>query len=172
MKILFCDIDGTLTETISGKPFKQHPKDVKILDGADKAVQHFNNLGWLIIGVSNQGGVAAGHKSLDDAIAEMAYTKLLFPELRRIYFCPDYEGKQLFSDDGYEISAWEDCSKYNFRKPNPGMILHFLDDARIKENYREWEAMMTGDRPEDEECALNAGIKFIWDQTWRKIYGI
>ena len=167
MKILFCDVDGTLTETISGKPFKQHPKDVKIIDGADKAVQHFNKLGWLIIGVSNQGGVAAEHKSLDDAIAEMAYTKLLLPELRRIYFCPDYEGKQLFSDDGYEISAFSDCTGYNFRKPNPGMITHFIKNIDQPID----KCLMTGDRPEDEECALNAGIKFIEAQAWRKMYG-
>lgn len=160
MKILFCDIDKTLTETISGAPLKQHPKDVKIIDGADKGLKHFSKLGWLIIGISNQGGVAAGHKSLEDAIAEMAYTKVLLPELRRIYFCPDYEGKQLFSDDGYQISAHEDCSKYNFRKPNPGMINHFLDDVQIRENFKKWEAWMIGDRPEDEQCAANAGINF------------
>ncbi len=93
MKILFVDIDGTLTETISGNPFKQHPQDVKVMEGADKAVAYFHGQGWRIIGISNQGG--AGHKSLEDAIAEMKLTQELLPQLLTIYFCPDFEGVQL-----------------------------------------------------------------------------
>lgn len=47
MKILFCDIDGTLTETISGATFKQHSRDVKIIPGADKAIAHFVSRGYI-----------------------------------------------------------------------------------------------------------------------------
>ncbi|MEH2034024.1 MAG: hypothetical protein V7K67_31200 [Nostoc sp.] len=91
MKILFCDIDGTLTETISGHTFKQSPTDVKIIVGADKAIAHFADLGWLIVGVSNQGGCDTINrdtgkplKSFEDAIAEMQFTLKLFPRLKAI----------------------------------------------------------------------------------------
>jgi phosphoglycolate phosphatase-like HAD superfamily hydrolase len=29
------------------------------------------------------------------------------------------------------------------------------------------EALMVGDRPEDEAAAKNAGIQFLWDFEWR-----
>jgi hypothetical protein len=32
-KILFCDVDGTLTGTVSGTTFKSHPRDVLVLPG-------------------------------------------------------------------------------------------------------------------------------------------
>jgi D-glycero-D-manno-heptose 1,7-bisphosphate phosphatase len=63
VKILFVDVDGTLTETLSGHTFKQHPRDVKIIEGADRAIAHFACLEWTIIGVSNQGGVSAGFEA-------------------------------------------------------------------------------------------------------------
>lgn len=96
MKILFVDIDGTLTETISGHAFKQNPQDVKIIGGADQAIIHFAKLGWHIIGISNQGGIASGHKTLEATFQEFEFTLDLFPDLRDIYFCPDFEGQKLF----------------------------------------------------------------------------
>lgn len=96
-KILFLDIDGTLTETISGADFKQHPEDVKIIEGAYWAIAHFHSSGWTCIGVSNQGGVAKGFKSLEATIQEMQFTLGLIPELELILFCPDFEGERIIS---------------------------------------------------------------------------
>jgi D-glycero-D-manno-heptose 1,7-bisphosphate phosphatase len=47
-----------------------------------------------------------------------------------------------------------------FRKPNPGMLklaayLHSAD-----------ECLMIGDRPEDEQAAAAAGIKFLSADVW------
>ena len=162
MKILFVDIDGTLTETISEYAFKQSPNDVKIIEGADKAVAHFAKLGWHIIGVSNQGGVASGFKTIADTIEEMANTLRLFPGLSRIYFCPDFEGKEL-----YFVSR-DDCDRVillidfiSCRKPSPGMIKNVLLGKDVTEVW------MVGDRPEDEQCAANAGVNFCPADMWR-----
>ncbi len=81
-KLLLLDLDGTCREPASGEKFIQHPLDQRVIFGADKGVAHAHKQGWTIIAISNQGGVAAGHKLLEDAIAESHYT-----------LCPDFEGK-------------------------------------------------------------------------------
>lgn len=175
MKMLFVDIDGTLTETISGHPFKQHPQDVKIIEGADKAVAHFAKLGWHIVGISNQGGCAAinpetgkPRKTIEATIAEMQFTLGLLPQLTAIYFCPDFEGNDCWRVsplDAYEISDRETQLIGEFRKPNAGMLKLaklFVEDSEDVE-----EMMMIGDRPEDEQAAVNAGINFCPANVWR-----
>lgn len=123
MKILFCDIDGTLTETISGHTFKQHPKDVKIIEGADKAIAHFARNRCRIIGISNQGGIAKGFKSLEETIEEMRYTLELLPQLIAIYFCPDFEGNECYKvSPGSYALLFRSADKESFRKPGCGML--------------------------------------------------
>lgn len=169
-KILFCDIDGTLTETISGHAFKQHPKDVKVVEGANKAIAYYASLGYKVCGVSNQGGVAKGFKSLEATVEEMQFTLSLFPELEFILFCPDFEGEicVVVKRDSFE----EMTNKgQNFRKPNPGMVNYGLRLLGSGYATDEVEAWMVGDRPEDGECAVNAKIKFLPADVWRNRYG-
>lgn len=163
--ILFCDIDGTLTETISGETFKRHPHDVKIISGADNAIADFVKSGYKCVGVSNQGGVGAGHKSLEDAIAEMKYTQELFPDLEKILFCPDFEGRIVYQVCVGIVST---NGGSNFRKPGAGMIEFVLKHQPIKIDKQ--ACLMVGDRPEDERCAFNAGVNFITADVWRNTY--
>lgn len=72
-KALFMDVDGTLTGTLSGETFKKNAKDIKVLEGVEKAL-NFYEKDWVIIGISNQGGVTAGHKSVEEACTEMTNT--------------------------------------------------------------------------------------------------
>lgn len=168
MKILFCDVDGTLTETLSGKKFKQHSRDIKILHGAGEAIAHYQKQGWLIIGTSNQGGVGAGYKTLNDTFDEMRYTLSLFPGIEAIYFCPDMRGKELCSvtkDSNHKKSIKRFAP---YRKPAPGMINYCLSHyAPKEETIPKNNCWMVGDRPEDKQAANNAGINFIWADIWR-----
>lgn len=93
MKLLLLDLDGTIREPRSGKQFISHPRDQKIITGAVTALDSYIVDGWNVIGVSNQEGVAAGHKTLEEALSEAEYTLLLFPHLDGIYFCPDFQGQ-------------------------------------------------------------------------------
>lgn len=172
MKVLFVDVDGTLTETISGHTFKQHPQDVKVIEGADKAIAYFAQQRWKIIGVSNQGGIAKGFKSLESTIAEMEFTLNFFPGLDCIYFCPDFEGRECYCTERQEIKQealefGQLFPKYQglFRKPNPGMIK--LASHTIDGKINLEECWLIGDRPEDEQCANNAGINFCPADMWR-----
>ncbi|YAF99498.1 MAG: hypothetical protein AB3A66_29745 (plasmid) [Nodularia sp. CChRGM 3473] len=67
-KILFLDLDGTVRRTKSGKTFINTPLDQEIIPGVTEAISHYSD--HYLIGITNQGGVAAGKKSLEDAIAE------------------------------------------------------------------------------------------------------
>lgn len=88
-------MDGTLREPLSGQQHFQNPQDQQIIVGADIAIRAYKD-DWIIVGITNQGGVAAGHKSMQQCIKEQQYTLELFPQLREIYFCPDFEGRKCF----------------------------------------------------------------------------
>lgn len=165
LKLLLLDCDGTIREPLSGNKFISHPRDQKVIAGADKAIAQYYAEDWLIAGISNQGGVAAGHKSLEDAIAEQEYTLELLPAISEIYFCPDFEGRLL-----YNVSrcGWLNFvgDKGEFRKPAPGM-LHFAIATNIGQYFQIEDYLYVGDRAEDEQAAAAAGIRFMWADKWR-----
>ncbi len=166
-KILFVDCDGTIREPKSGAKFISSPDDQQIIKGANDAIAHWFGEGYTVIGITNQAGVAAGHKSLEDTITEQRYTLNLFPLLSEIYFCPDYEGLicwRVTREGEFNITNDEpNQEKYKFRKPGYGMILAAsnLFGGNLAECW------MVGDSPEDQGAAVNAGIRFIWAGDWR-----
>lgn len=186
-KIIFIDLDGTIREPITGK-FVDAPKNQRIIPGADKALKYFADKGWVIIGISNQGGIEYGYKSLESTIEEMQYTLELFPKLDSIYFRPDISGSDCiyvsrnkvsyfsFSDkSGYMKTArWQD--NLSFRKPGDAMmraaieyqlrlrVEEFIEDCELYQNCDCW---FIGDRPEDEKAAQNLGVKFMAADVFR-----
>jgi D-glycero-D-manno-heptose 1,7-bisphosphate phosphatase len=92
MHLLLLDKDGTLIQPRSGRRFVRHPQDQELMPGVKAAIAQYAAQGWKMAIVSNQGGVAAGHKTLEDAIAEMAYCLELLPQIEVGFFCPDFEG--------------------------------------------------------------------------------
>jgi len=161
-KIIFFDLDGTLRETISGKTFINEPHDQRAIEGTQKALSYYQKKGFVMIGITNQGGVAAGHKSLESAIEEQRITLELFPELSEIFFCPNW-GESCYQlsrgNQTLEFSAplSGDGTKISCRKPGHGMIT--VAAQSIADLSDCW---MIGDRPEDQECAEAAGVKFVW----------
>jgi len=88
MKILLVDKDGTITKPIDGR-FTNTPDNQEPIGGAYEFLERFSLMGYSIAVVSNQGGVGAGHKSLEDATAEMRRMLDLFPMVDIACFCPD-----------------------------------------------------------------------------------
>lgn len=160
-KLLLLDLDGTIREPVSGQKFIQHPRDQRVIEGADKAIVHYHGHGWLPIGISNQGGVAAGHKSLEDCVQEQFYTLELFPQLHKIYFCPDYEGKQLGCCYRNHYNVLFPSGYPSFRKPGAGMLEYAI------QTHDSEECWYVGDRPEDEAAAVAASVNFVWANIWR-----
>ena len=166
-KILFLDCDGTIREPVDGKWIKPFDNQ-QIMQGVAEAIAHYHASGYLLVGISNQGGVAAGHKSLDDCIKEQQFTLSLTPGLHSIFFCPDYEGNSCYRIDQFGIirEYHRDLlmPKFpSFRKPGSGMVELIIDLMGSKAE----ECQMIGDRPEDEQCAAAADIPFMWADIWR-----
>lgn len=171
-KLLLVDCDGTIRETASGEQFISHPLDQRIIPGADKALAHYHNEGWIIMGITNQGGVAAGHKSLEDALAEQKYTLKLLPTIESILFCPDFEGNVLHRVTKGKTQDYKraDFPHPNiqgelypsFRKPGSGMILFAID---CLSSYPD-SVLVVGDRPEDDGAAAAANVNFVWADEW------
>lgn len=170
-KLLLLDMDGTCRESASGEKFIQHPRDQQIINGADKAITHYYSNEWVIIGASNQAGVNAGHKSLEDAILEQHYTLELFPQILSIYICPDFEGNHcwLIGREHDEVpvhtTEWGRQFVGAFRKPQPGMLNAAVKMSGFKEQKSEY--WFVGDRTEDEESAMRAGVNFMWADIFR-----
>ncbi len=143
---VFLDRDGVLNID-SGYPHL--PEHLVLIPGAADAVRRLNTLGYLIIVVTNQSGVARG---LYTEAQMHAFNDLLVRRLAAkgarigaVYSCP-------FHDEA-EDPRWFHPDHPD-RKPNPGMILratadHGIDPAR---------SFLIGDRQSDLEAARRAGI--------------
>ncbi len=176
MKIAFLDLDGTLRQTKSGETFINSPEDQQPITGAVEAVKYCKSIGYQCIGITNQGGVGAGNKSLQSVIKEQLITLDLFPELAYIYFCPDREGKQCWqvhrgSHPANQIdSTWADRYIGQFRKPNAGMIEAAILNYGIRQLLDLSDSFFTGDRTEDSEAAAMANLPFFDAADFRKNY--
>lgn len=195
MKLAIFDKDGTLTTTKSGAKFVQHPEDQVLLPGVAEGIAALAADGWAIAITSNQGGVAAGHKTIQGAIAEMAHCLRICAEAVGLcqevdgkpqqvqvphvgYFCPD-EGDVLYvvrlapdgtvSDHRYTCYQTE-FEGFNFRKPRPGMLRAAGMAFKPMGNGYGLPDLAVGDRPEDEQAAAAAGVPFQWADKWRAKY--
>lgn len=170
MNLLLLDKDGSLVSPCSSaNKFVTDPWDQQPLPNvADRLTKYASN-GWKMTIISNQGGIKAGHKSLENCILEMKFALQLFPQIEEAYFCPDFDG-------GAECwRIWGDCQEderilYNknspevcyleienqLRKPNSGML------KLAASFYNFDEILYVGDRPEDEGAASAANIPFQW----------
>ena len=172
MKLAIFDKDGTLTTTASGEKFVQHPADQVLLPGVAEGIAALAADDWMIAIASNQGGVAAGHKSLQDAIAEMRYCIELLPaKIPFAFLCPDFEGEECWMLDGADDIALHGADvnlsfDARFRKPEPGMIVA----ARAMQIRKIDFCLFVGDRAEDKQAAAAAGVPFQWADQWRAQY--
>lgn len=173
MKLLLIDLDGTVRQPKSGAKFISQPDDQELIFGVEEAIALYSD--WTIVGITNQGGVAAGHKSLDDAIQEQKITiDLTNKIINEIYLCPDFEGLHCIHC-GYrgDTGDWG-CMEMNpisreelggFRKPDPGMLNLAIDNTVRKPR----EILYVGDREEDQLAAQAAGVQFMWADQWRSL---
>lgn len=140
-RCLFLDRDGVINTDI-GYAFR--PEDIEFMPGIFAVCRHFQQLGYQLIVVTNQSGIARGYYSeadfsrlntwLTGAFAEQGLT------LTDIFHCPHHP----------DITGPCDC-----RKPAPGMLLEAIKKYRIDPQF----SIMIGDKSSDMKAALAAGIK-------------
>lgn len=171
--LLLLDKDGTLIRPKSGAQFVNKPWDQEPIAGVESAIARYVADGWTLAIISNQAGVAAGHKSLESAIQEMQFCLELFPAIEEAYFCPDFEGSECWRvwgncDESHRINYTKDWLIVqllgvadSFRKPDSGMLRLAI------EQHSPDAVLFVGDRPEDEGAARAFGVPFQWADDWR-----
>ena len=70
-KAVFLDRDGVLNEVLNHRvKFVNRPEDLHLLEGVEQAIRQFNEGGWKVFIVTNQGGVGLGYMT-EDALGEI-----------------------------------------------------------------------------------------------------
>lgn len=145
-KAIFLDRDGTINEEMG---YINHPERFKIFPFTFEAIKIFNDLGFLVIVVTNQSGVARGYfpESLVHEIhKELTRQAVLNNTLiTAVYHCPHHP-------DG-EVEMYR--KKCECRKPQPGMILQAVKDHNINLS----KSYMIGDRYKDIQFGHGLGLR-------------
>jgi D-glycero-D-manno-heptose 1,7-bisphosphate phosphatase len=147
-KAVFLDRDGTLVEDPG---YINSPEQVKLLDGAAKALIELKAMGYKLVVATNQSGIARGiftektlleiHERLKQLLAEND------AHLDNIYYCP-------YLPDGVIAKYRKDS---DWRKPKPGMLLAAASEMDI-DLTQSW---MIGDDSKDVYAGKSAGCKTI-----------
>lgn len=147
-KAVFLDKDGTLTKNI---PFNADPALIRLSDGAIDALRLLQHLGFQLIVVTNQSGVARGYfpermlQNVEKRLCEMLESEGIV--LKGFYYCPHLpQGKV----SEYAIPCF--C-----RKPQPGMIYR----AAREHNLDLSASWMIGDILHDVAAGNRAGCRTV-----------
>ncbi|MBP1970211.1 D-glycero-D-manno-heptose 1,7-bisphosphate phosphatase [Virgibacillus natechei] len=144
-RAMFLDRDGVINEVLTNRvKFVNKPKDFHLLDGVGQAIRRFNDLGFKVFVVTNQGGIGLGfmeesalkkvHKKMKDDLATYGAT------IDDIRYCP------------HKPRANCAC-----RKPKPQMILDLAEKHAIDLE----KSYMVGDREPDIEAGKRAGVRTV-----------
>ena len=151
---LCLDLDDTVRFSLNNK-FIEDPYDVELFGGVEEVLWKWRNDGYHIIGASNQGGVAYGIKrAVDHARINKAMLDLFEHN-------PFHMIKLCFHHPKGRIEPY--CHHSLLRKPDYGMLVVCEVEALTSGIILDWDrSLFVGDRPEDQQCATNAGIGFQW----------
>lgn len=144
-KALFLDRDGVINKEIN---YLHRIEEVVFLDGIFEICQHFQSLGFLIIVITNQAGIARGYYTEAEFLQVTDWMTQQFKkkgiEITRVYYCPYHptEGKGKYRADSYD------------RKPNPGMILKAKDEFDLDLK----KSILIGDKESDIEAGIQAHV--------------
>lgn len=158
-KILFCDLDGTLIETISGETFPKGIWDMKFKFDVLKAIDRLSPEYVFI--VSNQGGIEKGLVDRENFDIKMEYICSSISE---------YSHQKLVS-----YCYAEKIHDNIYRKPNTGMLESCM---RIAYDVEKSDCLMIGDASglegqfsnSDKKTAENFGIDYLDVNEFIKIY--
>jgi D-glycero-D-manno-heptose 1,7-bisphosphate phosphatase len=152
MPALCLDLDGTVRYSKSGE-FIQSPDDIALFADAEAKIWEYRDKGYLILGISNQGGVAYGYKTPQQVDYELDVMCDLF-ERNPFHFL-----KQCFHHPQGTVAPFNIRSL--LRKPDIGMLALMETELFNMGYIVDWDnSLFVGDRKEDLECAANAGIAF------------
>ena len=145
-KAVFLDRDGTLNVD---KGYLYRVADFEWMPGALRGLKRLYDLGYLLIVVTNQSGVARGYYTEEDVKGLHQWMRADAAKagvpITACYYCPYLPGAPVAAYD--RDSDW--------RKPKPGMVLQALKEYDIDPAA----SLMIGDKERDVACGEGAGVK-------------
>lgn len=140
-RAIFLDRDGVINEKLPEDHYVARPSELRLLPGSVEALQILYRLGYALIVVTNQRGIARGFMTEED--------------LSRVH---DFL-RNVLKDKGVFLDGICHCPHETFencpcRKPQPGMILEAVEHFRIDPAG----SYMVGDSPSDVEAGRSAGV--------------
>ena len=158
-KALFVDRDGVLNEMFYDQEHgvmdsPRRPDQLHLMKGAGTFLKAAKELGYLVVVVTNQPGIAKGtlteeeleavHKRLAELLAEEGGT------WNHIYYCPHHPDGGPTKQEAYVQNC--EC-----RKPKPGMLLQAAEELNIDLS----SSWMIGDGLTDIQAGIAAGCHTI-----------
>ena len=151
-RAVFIDRDGVINEDMIN--LGDH-RGVRILPGVKEGMLRIRSMGYLIVIVTNQGGIGYGLLTVEDFTNVMASIAGNLGDILwdRVYFSPYHERARI---DRYR-------GDHPDRKPNPGMIIRAAEEMDI-DLSGSW---MIGDHLKDMEAGNRSGCRTILVSTGR-----
>jgi len=140
-KALILDYDGTLRQTKSKSKYPIHPNDIEILPNRKETLEKYRDQGYLLVGASNQSGIADKKLSTEDAIACFERTNELLGHNIDYIFCPH---------GAYPPQCF--C-----RKPCFGSGVVLMERYKLDLS----KCIVVGDMTSDATFAKRGGVKYI-----------
>lgn len=151
-KAIILDRDGTINIE---KDYLYKIEEFEFEKGAKEGLKILASLGYLLIVVTNQSGIARGYYTEEDLSVLNKYIKDILlkdgVDIKSFYYCPHHFEKGVGK---YKI----DC---NCRKPKTGMLDSAVKDFDIDRD----KSFMVGDNISDIKAGLNAKITPILVKT-------
>lgn len=141
-KALILDYDGTLRECINGNDkYPVTESQIEIKAGRKKVLDEYKKKGYLLLGLSNQSGIAKGELTYETAHRLFEHTNKLLGVDIEIRFC---------SHQSAPISCY--C-----RKPMPGVGVEYI----LKHKLKAKDCIMVGDMTTDKTFAQRSGFQYV-----------
>lgn len=144
-KAVFLDRDGTLNIDYG---YVHEIDHFKFIDGAIDTLRELKAMGYLLVLVTNQSGIARGYFSEDQFLQLTEWMDWSLAEhgvdFDGIYYCPHHpEGKGEYKEEC-------DC-----RKPKSGMLLQAIKELKIDPR----KSVMVGDKVDDLKAGIGANVE-------------
>lgn len=144
-RALFLDRDGVINVD---KGYVGRKEDFEFIDGIFDVAKYAHSLGYLLVIVTNQAGIARGLYTEDQFMKLMDWVTSKFEErgvsIAGVYFCPYHPQGRI---EAYRRESFD-------RKPSPGMFFRASKELGIDLS----QSIMIGDKSSDLIAAMRAGI--------------
>ncbi len=151
MPAVFLDRDGVLSEE---QGYVTSIDEFHVFEYSKDCVARLHNIGYAVIVITNQAGIAKGLVS-EKTVAVIHEYLIREIGVDAVYCCPHYPPMEGESEaPPYRIRC-------NCRKPHIGMIERACEDLIIDLRH----SWFVGDRASDIETGINAGIRTVLVET-------